>query len=200
MANYGAMGAIGPLPDQFVVTTDSRAFTRRRNTQLGFVVAALVGAVVFAVLPLTVGARLALGGGLAVGAAILFFGQVSRERRQAAVERPLVLDRAGFELVQRGQRLRFSWSQVQDLVPQQQGGLWFNRWWDLVFVLTPQAQAVLATSPTVADRLLTWNAGSVAFRHPAPSPDVAAVASLIQRYWAAANGLELPTTDPRTAP
>jgi hypothetical protein len=140
-----------------------------------------------------------LSGGFALGAAILFFGQVSRERRLVAVERPLVLDRAGVELVQRGQRLRFAWSQVEDLVPQEQGGLWFNRWVDLVFVLTPQARAMVTTSPTVADRLLTWKAGAVAFRHPAPSPDVATVTSLIQQYWTAANGLE-PEQPPTAGP
>lgn len=48
------------LPDQIVVTTDAHAFARRRNTQRGFVIGALVVAVVLVVLPIAVGARLAL--------------------------------------------------------------------------------------------------------------------------------------------
>ncbi len=191
------------LPDQVVVTTDARAFARRRNAQRGVVIGALALAVALAVLSITTErwGTLAISGAFVVGAAIMF-SQMSRERRLAAVERPLVLDRAGFDLVQRGQQLRFSWSEVEDMMPRQQGGLWFNHWWDLVFVLAPQAQATVMTSPTVSERLLTWKAGSVAFRHPAPSPDVATVAALIQTYWAAANGVELeqPTTDQRTAP
>ncbi|MCL2090050.1 MAG: hypothetical protein FWH11_02300 [Micrococcales bacterium] len=189
-----------PLPDQVVVTTDAHAFARRRNTQLGIVFVTLAAAVVLAVVLDTVEGRIIMGSALALGAAILFFGQVSRERRLAAVERPLVLDRAGFDLVLRGQQLRFSWSQLQDLTCQQQGGLWFNHWWDLVFVLTPQARASVTTSPTIADRMLMWNAGAVRFSHPAPSPDVVTVDWLIRRYWAAANGLDFSTADPKETP
>lgn len=185
-----------PLPDRIVVETDVQAFAQRRRMQFAVIGVLLVAVLVLAFLPVAVGAKLAVGAGVLIGCPILYFGQMNRERELADVDAPLVLDRAGFEIVNRGERLRFTWDQVVDLVPRQQGGLWFNRWVDLVFVLTPQAQATVTTSPTLGDRLLTWNAGQVAFRHPAPSPDTMQVARLIATYWAQATGATLP--DPIT--
>lgn len=189
-----------PLPDRIMVETDVQAFAQRRRMQFT-VIGVLLVAVLFMLLAaavsfLEMGFAIAMSGAVLIGCSVLYFGQMRRERGLAAVDAPLVLDRAGFEIVNRGERLHFTWDQVENFVPQEQGGLWFNRWVDLVFTLTPQAQATVTTSPTVADRLLTWKAGEIAFRHPSPVPDFERLDELILAYWVQATGATLP--DPIT--
>lgn len=179
------------LPTEVVVTTDERRLASRRKGLLIVGVVALCVSVGIWLVPVPVGLKIALSVGLPFGALVVLAWQRPYELRLARTsESPLILQGDKFRIYHQGQYSWIRWQDVADLGVREQGGLWFNKWYDLVFVLDQSAPSpnVPGWKPLMSDRLLTYGAKAVALRHTAPSPSIEELLPMVQAYWTQSKG------------